>query len=112
MAKPCLTKEQFVDFVNFMKERDEAQLKIGEAFEAEFEDSIFWPYSKWQNKMIDLLEIAMRDKENYWISYWMYELNYGADYYDGCITEADGSIIKMATAEDLYDFLVKEYFSE
>lgn len=112
MEKPCLTKEEFVQALNFIKERDEAQTKIGELFENEFEDSIFWPYSKWQAWGVQLLEKIMRDTENNWISYFIYELDYGTGYQDGYITDVDGSNIKMATAEDLYDFLVKEYFSE
>lgn len=112
MSKPCLTKEEFVEKLNFIKERDEAQSQIGELFEKEFEDSIFWPYSRWQTEYINLLEKIMRDTENNWISYWVYELDYGEGYQDGYITDVDGSNIKMQTAEDLYDFLVKEYFSE
>lgn len=112
MPRPCLTKEEFVKKLNFIKERDEAQSKIGELFEKEFEDSIFLPYSRWQAEYINLLEKIMRDTENNWISYWIYELDYGTKYKDGDVTETDGSIIRMASAEDLYNFLVKEYFSE
>ena len=111
-SKPCLTKEEFVEALNFIKEREEAQTKIGELYESEFEDSIFWPYSRWQAWSVGLLGKVMRDTENDWISYWIYELDYGAKYKDGDVTEADGSIIKMATAEDLYNFLVKEYFDD
>ena len=51
-----------------------------------------------------LLESIMEDKGE-WISYWIFELDFGRKYEDGAITEADGSIIKLETVEDLYNFL-------
>ena len=42
------------------------------------------------------------------IDYWIYDLNFGSKYYDGCITEKDGTNIVLKTAENLYDYLIEE----
>ena len=39
------------------------------------------------------------------ISWWIYDLEYGTEYKDGCITEEDGTIIDVSTAGKLYDYL-------
>lgn len=42
------------------------------------------------------------------ISYWIYELDYGTLYEDGCVQEQDGTNIDISTAEKLYDYLMEE----
>lgn len=54
--------------------------------------------------VVRLLENIMQDKGE-WISYWVFELDFGRKYKDGTVTEADGSIIKLKTVEDLYNYL-------
>lgn len=56
--------------------------------------------------VIDLLEFIFND-ENQWIIYWVWELNFGADYEDGYVKDKDGSIVPLRTAEDLYNLLVR-----
>lgn len=104
-----LTKEQFVAKLNFIHERNERMAEMNELFTREFEDSIFYPYFRYEAVLVDLLKIVMNDLESDWIDYFMYELDFGKRYVEGCITEADGTSIKLATPEDLYDLLVKEF---
>ena len=56
---------------------------------------------------LSLLEFIFNDKDQ-WISYWIYELDFGRDYRDGSVTYASGEAIPMKTAEELYDFLINE----
>ena len=56
------------------------------------------------DNVVDLLSLATNDKDG-WISYWLFDLDCGKDYHDGSITEADGSIIKLATVHDLWNLL-------
>ena len=56
--------------------------------------------------VISLLEFIFNDKDR-WIYYWTFELDFGKDYEDGWVTQKDGTIIPLKTAEDLYDLLVK-----
>ena len=58
------------------------------------------------DNVADLLALAMHD-EGDWISYWLFELDCGKEYHDGCVTKADGSIVKLKTIEDLWNCLIK-----
>ena len=57
--------------------------------------------------VIDLLEYMFDDEETNWISYFIFDLEYGEKYEDGMVTEEDGTIVKLATIRDLYDMLTK-----
>lgn len=106
---PPISKSQFIYFINFIKERADAMDKINEVFTNEFEDSIFYPYLKYESKLVELLQIIMYDTDSEWISYFIYERDFGDNYELGDVCEADGTPIPMGTAEELYDFLCKEY---
>ena len=56
--------------------------------------------------VIDLLEFIFNDK-NQWISYWIFELEFGERYEDGDVKNENGEDIPLKTAEDLYDLLVR-----
>ena len=57
--------------------------------------------------VIKMLEKMMKDKnEN--ISYFIYKLNYGKEYQEGCIYDDEGNI-DISTAEKLYDYLMSIY---
>lgn len=57
--------------------------------------------------VVDLLELATNDTENGWIAYWLYELNCGKDYKDGCVTKG-GENIPLKSQLDLWNLLVSE----
>ena len=42
------------------------------------------------------------------ISNFIYELNYGREYREGCVLDKNGNI-DISTPEKLYDFLMSEY---
>lgn len=107
-----LTKEQFRNFLDYIKEQAKKQVKINKVFTETFEDSVFYPYLGYEAKMIELLEIIMRDTNND-ISYFMYETNFGGDADKYFITLEDGvTKIKFYTPDDLYDYLINEHFKE
>ena len=98
-----LTKDQFVDCINFIREKQEAEDKINEVFTAAFGDSIFFPYSDYETKYIKLLELVMQDT-GMWISVWIYEMNFGEKNPE--VYEQDGTVRVLKTPEDLYNFLI------
>ncbi len=57
-----------------------------------------------ESVVIDLLETMF---ETDLISWWIYELDYGKDYKDGCLIENDRNI-DVSTPEKLYEVLIKE----
>ena len=102
-----LSKESFVQTINFIKERSEKMTAMNKVFTEEFEDSIFFPYFKYEAQLIKVLKEVFQDKED-WIDYFCYELDFGARYVPGSVSYNNGEVIPMGTSEDLYDFLIKE----
>ena len=103
-----ITKEDFVKYIEFIKERQENMDKINEAFTDEFEDSIFYPYARYESVLVKLLSSVMHDKFDN-IGFFIYELYFGQKYEDGCIREKDNTLIDLSTAEKLYDYLVARF---
>ena len=112
MKKAPLTKEQFVHYINFIKERKEKVDQINELFTEEFEDSIFYPHTRYETELVALLETIFEDVDDN-IGYFIYELDFGeADLARECITEPYGTVISLTSPEELYDYLIKEHFSK
>lgn len=107
-VKPPITKEEFVSYIEFIKERGEKMDEMNKLFTDEFEDSIFYPYLKYETKLVSLLKSVMHDKYDD-IEYFIYELNFGEKYEDGMIREKDGTLIDFSTAENVYDYLVERF---
>lgn len=112
-CNPALTKEEFCKSIRFIIDRQSSMDKINTLFTEEFEDSVFYPYFKYENQLVNILKIVMKDNtDESWIDYFLYELDGGKKWIKDSITYSDGTSIKLETPEDLYDFLIEEYFSE
>ena len=61
--------------------------------------------------VIDVLSIMFRDPGE-WISYFIYDLDFGKDYTEGCVTDEFNKNIDLSTSENLYDYLVSELEEE
>lgn len=62
------------------------------------------------DEVIRLLEIILDDRDGD-ISYWVWELDFGRKWKPGCVTDSDGTDIKLETAEDLYRYLWLQWIS-
>lgn len=60
--------------------------------------------------VIKLLEKLMQDGFGN-ISCFIYELDYGREYQEGCVSDKNGNI-DISTPEKLYDFLMAEFVFE
>ena len=58
------------------------------------------------DSVIDLLEDAMGDTGE-WMSYWIYDLDFGSEYKDGSVVDEEGNTINIRTVEDLYNRLTE-----
>lgn len=58
------------------------------------------------DNVVVLLE-KLTDDEDHWISYWMFDLDCGRKYIDGCVRDEDGHIIFLKTIKDLWNLLHK-----
>ena len=105
-----LSKELFVKVINGLEKFEKTALKINESLKDYFMDFNIIP-SYFEQLILELLEAGMNDKYE-WISYYLYELDYGHNFKMGDVTEEDGTNIDISTPEKLYDFIVEEYKDE
>ena len=106
-----MTKELFVSTINSIKKQIEIDRKNSSMLQEMFpDDSIYCGYNNSElfNALNKILKESMKDEYD-WIDYFMYELDFGEKYYDGCVLDKDKSIINLSTAENLYEFLIKTY---
>lgn len=110
-----ITKEQFVNIINKMKATDDfvrdvndKARQLRELIDPDFTDffdgnSLIITHT---DVVVQLLENMFNDKD--YISWWIYELDYGRTYEEGDIKDEEGNSIDLSTAEKLYDFLIEE----
>lgn len=101
---------KFVQILNRLKNYIELQDQINELFK-NFVDNKEQDFCNaggicigHESVVIDLLETMF---ETDLISWWIYELDYGKNYTDGCLMENDKNI-DVSTPEKLYEVLIKE----
>ena len=99
-----ISKENFVKYMNELHELCKAEDELNNALRKIGADNVLW-FDKYQSLIVDILHDAFNDKENGWISYAIYELDWFSKYKDGTIT-FDGKNVPLRDAGDLYDLLV------
>lgn len=103
-----ISKELFVKAVNDAKEVNDYGDGLNRFFRSNGCDG-YLLQPDCIGTVIDLLHYMFAEKDDgEWISYFCFDLNFGRDYELGCVTDYDGSEIKLETVEDLYDFLTKK----
>lgn len=100
-----MSKESFCQVIDNYKSMWDFTDEMNDLFRKYKSDGEVFP-PMCTGTVIDLLEFIFND-ENQWISYWIFELDFGKDYEDGDAKDADESNIPLKTVEDLYDLLVK-----
>lgn len=106
-----IDKKKFIEIMDTLKGIAEAEEKITEALALLGTEGFFSTY-KSTHLIEEILQIEFEDKENDWIGYFMYELEFGKNYHDGSITESDGEIVKMSNASELYDVLIYNIYQK
>ena len=70
-----------------------------------------WPLvcdTRLEDAIVAELEKEFEDTEDSWISYFVYELEFGTVSYSGnCGVKPDGTQITLTSPEELYDFLIE-----
>ena len=106
-----ITKKEFVEIIERLKNYNDLQEKIDDLFKNNIDNkemdfmnagSICIGH---ETIVVKLLENIFNDKDT--ISWWLYECNYGRDFSLGDL-EVNGVEIDLSTAEKLYDYLIKE----
>jgi len=91
------------DFIKYMRELlsiIEAGDKLSKSFKKFEPDFGYVGFSRYENLVVRVLEIAMNDKYQ-WISYWLYDCNYGKNSLSA--KDKHGKNIPLKTLSNLYD---------
>ena len=100
-----ISKEKFLEIINRLKKYDELQNDINELF-CESIDNKEKDFINAGSICIGHESVVVYLLENMFdtdmISYFIYELNYGEDYTEGCIVDENMNEIDLSTAEKLY----------
>ncbi len=107
-----ITKQEFVDIINRLRNYNDLQNKIQDLFKDNIENremdfmnagSICIGH---ETVVVKLLENMFNDRGNL-IGWWIYEQDYGRTYAIGDL-EVNGVGIDLTTPEKLYDYLISE----
>jgi len=105
-----LSKKEFVDIINRLREASDLQDRVDEIFrnsreniENDFCNAAALQISH-ESTVVFLLKKMMHDKYDN-IEYFLYELDYGRKYESGMITDEQGKDIDIHTPELLYDYI-------
>lgn len=103
-----MTKEKFVEYMNELEELNKIEDEITQSFKKLDKDFNFISFSKFEILIVKLLEEAMEDKPrewDSWISWWIYETDFGKKKEIAYSAEKTGVSFKLKNAGDLYDFI-------
>lgn len=101
------TKKLFVETINKIEEQKRHDDKCAGAFKTLLPNDHVTSYDNYKlyDQLIKILKIAMNDELD-WIDYFIYDLDFGSKYYDGCV-KLRGNNFTLKTPSDLY-ILFKE----
>lgn len=108
-----LSKDEFVDIIHRLQEASELVDKVEELFRNSREniDCDFCNGARLQIShegiVVRLLEKLMHDDAEI-ICHFIYELEYGKAYTQGCVMDGDREI-DISTEEKLYEYLIEKY---
>ena len=112
-----ISKDLFVETINFIKERNEFEIKLNDMLTEEYNDCVFYPSDRWFNKVIQLLSAGFDYEDEVisdWIYYFIFELDFGKKWKPNFVTKTkmvNGKEVEidipLGTPEDLYDMLFK-----
>lgn len=109
-----ITKEKFFEILDYLQETNEFENNLSKVFKnskraTDFMDAAMFTDCYMIEYILDLLEDEFNDT-NHWISYWVYELNFGKLWSPGMIIDKNEKDIKLQTKKDLYNFLMENKF--
>ena len=103
-----LNKKEFCEIIDKIKQSEECIDSLNTTFKKYNKDIRIFDFIYEYSDILKVLKIMFNDEISEIIDYWIYDLNFGNKYSDGCITEKDGTNIVLKTAENLYDYLIEE----
>lgn len=115
--KPVISKEKFVEYINFIKSLDKKESSLQKGLEECFgreNVGYLFVFNEVVPKMIEMLCDLMGIEYNATqhigddIQYFIYELDFGENKCAKSAVEEDGVTYDLSSPEKLYDYIVKE----
>jgi hypothetical protein len=103
-----LSKQEFVNAIEKYKAMEQCWNALYEATHCQiFESPQYECVMQYFRFISDMCDIP--NHEDDMLSYWVFELDCGAKWHPGCVTDENDNDIKVQTAEDVYEYLVNTY---
>lgn len=101
-----IPKDMFIESMAILKKQHDYDMECSKAFATILKDNFTTGYDNdtLYTQIINLMGFGHPYVVDN-IEYFIYEIEFGSKYYDGCFTEADGTPIDISDAEKLYDYL-------
>jgi len=99
-----ISKQNFIKYINKIKQLRDAEGSLNSAGEL-FDFSISFGHH--EQLIVNILEDAFDDEKCNWVPYFIYDLNFGADWSEGIVI-MDDEDISMRDAGELWDVLVNK----
>lgn len=108
LGEVYFSRDFFIETINQLEKQYNHDTKCSEAFQVILPNDFISNYNNHfiTNQLLKIVQIAMNDnhKES-WIEYFIYELEFGKHYKEGCASLKDGTNIDLSNAGSLWDFL-------
>lgn len=99
-----LDYKQFEEMINEIIELEKLEKDIDTAMKKLSPDFMGFSLIRPMSALVKLLSYSMSDT-NEWISYWLYELDFGRKAVKNTVTDKKGKNIPLKTISNLYDIL-------
>lgn len=111
-----LTKKEFCDAINIIQKYWDGIRTIEDTIGAVFSEGVLMDI---MDGYVNTLCAVMKDEpvegapleDMPWIMYFCWDKDFGREYYDGDVI-VDGKEFPLTTPEELYNFLIKLYWTE
>lgn len=107
-----INRNLFIETINAIDKQDDWDIlnaeRLSDVHTNAFTGNLIYNNSYLQNALIKLLQVEFKDEHtNSWIEYYCWELKFGKNYTDGCVTRKDKTIVDISDAGKLYDWLIE-----
>lgn len=102
-----ISKELFVEIIDDLNRAENYQKDLNSFFKAHDTDGYIFQPDCSVSVLKLLHEMFGKADEADWIEYYCFELDYGKKYKPGCVVDEHNKEIDMSSAENLYDFLIR-----
>ena len=103
-----LKKYSFVKLMKFIENQWNLEDSASNELSKAYGYCEFYPSTKWSEQILSFLEEITNDSDGF-IEKFIYELNFGNDYFDGACVDKEGNEVNLSDAGELYEALLNHY---